>query len=110
VGLLKFPQAAAGCARKRPLQVAKELAGGQLAAQESAVDPVKGLGTAGAERPEGLGYQLFAGAGFTGDEHRQVGGGQARQMVQQGSKGRVPGEQPGQGGPGGLAGSGTIRK
>jgi hypothetical protein len=54
VGLLKFAQAAAGRAGEGALQVAEELAGGQLSGQQGAVDPVKGLGAPGTQGPEGL--------------------------------------------------------
>jgi hypothetical protein len=82
VGLLKFSQAAAGRTGKRTLQVAEEFAGGQLAAEESAVDPVKRLGAAGTQAPEGLRHQLLAGAGFPSDEDRQVGGRQTGQVME----------------------------
>jgi hypothetical protein len=101
VGLLKFAQAAAGRPGEGALQVAEELAGGQLPGQQGAVDPIKGLGAPGTQGPEGLGQQFLAGARFAGDQDRQGGGGQPGDLGQPGLEGRMAGEQAVQAGSGG---------
>ncbi len=85
VGLDKGGDAAVDGAGEGALLVAEEGGLGEAGGDGAAVDDDDGAVLAGAGLVDGAGDELFAGAGLAADEHRQLGGGDALEAIEEGA-------------------------
>ena len=89
VGLLEFAAPLGQRASEGAAHMAEQLALDQVVGQGRAVDADQRLAGAARLRVHGLRHQLFAGAGFAGDQHAQIAGCHQRNVFVQLAHGRA---------------------